>query len=90
MVLFVDFERPCKAPVSWLNKLLLAFAPLTPELQQAKANHEKWERDYYATPAAPHTTVAPGTDASTIGSAPPMAHTDSHQAKTTTDERAHG
>ncbi|VVD92002.1 aspartyl/asparaginyl beta-hydroxylase domain-containing protein [Pandoraea nosoerga] len=49
VVLFVDFERPCRPPVSWLNKLLLSFAPLTPELQQAKTNHEKWERDYYAT-----------------------------------------
>nr|WP_224788993.1 aspartyl/asparaginyl beta-hydroxylase domain-containing protein [Pandoraea terrae] len=48
VVLFVDFERPCRAPMRWLNKALLACAPLTPELQQAKANHERWEREYYA------------------------------------------
>jgi beta-hydroxylase len=63
VVLFVDFERPCKAPVSWLNRLLLSFAPLTPELQQAKTNHEKWERDYYADEASSNGS-APASSAS--------------------------
>lgn len=94
VVLFVDFERPCKAPVSWLNKLLLSFAPLTPELQQAKTNHEKWERDYYATPApaAPTSTPAavsqsdvPSANAPTQSGAATHTH-----VETVADERAHG
>lgn len=47
VVLFVDFERPCRAPMRWFNRLLLALAPMTPELKQSKANHERWEKDYY-------------------------------------------
>ncbi|WP_240493734.1 aspartyl/asparaginyl beta-hydroxylase domain-containing protein [Pandoraea sp. ISTKB] len=98
VVLFVDFERPCRAPVSWLNKLLLAFAPLTPELQQAKANHEKWERDYYASPepSAPAAASATSTT-SAAPSAPGAAHPGTAassspvaQAETVGDERAHG
>lgn len=92
VVLFVDFERPCKAPVSWLNKLLLAFAPLTPELQQAKANHEKWERDYYATPAAtpPHVTDTPAANAPDANPALHAEHAGAHRREAVTDERAHG
>ncbi|MFJ2991798.1 aspartyl/asparaginyl beta-hydroxylase domain-containing protein [Pandoraea sp. NPDC087047] len=91
VVLFVDFERPCKAPVSWLNKLLLAFAPLTPELQQAKANHEKWERDYYATPApaAPAGAAVPGATAARASNDDSRAVPDA-TAETVADERAHG
>jgi beta-hydroxylase len=46
-VLFVDFDRPCRWPVSWLNRLVLAVAPMTSEIRQSKANHEMWEKDYY-------------------------------------------
>ncbi|SAI37514.1 asparaginyl beta-hydroxylase [Bordetella ansorpii] len=46
-VLFVDFERPCRAPVRWLNKAILAMAPFTDELRRGKANHEAWEKNYY-------------------------------------------
>ncbi|WP_237171942.1 aspartyl/asparaginyl beta-hydroxylase domain-containing protein [Pandoraea norimbergensis] len=86
VVLFVDFERPCKVPVSWLNRLLLAFAPLTPELQQAKTNHEKWERDYYADDgqAAPDTAPATaGSGATAVTAAAAAAATPSPSATST-------
>ena len=64
---------------------LLAFAPLTPELQQAKANHEKWERDYYSAPKP-----AAGDPAGPVGaSAAPSGASDAHRAETLSDERAH-
>ncbi|RIQ72337.1 aspartyl/asparaginyl beta-hydroxylase domain-containing protein [Bordetella avium] len=47
-VLFVDFERPCRAPVSWLNRLVLAVAPMSDEIRRGKANHDAWEQTYYA------------------------------------------
>ncbi len=46
-VLFVDFERPCRAPIRWLNRLVLAAAPFTDEIRRGKANHDAWERSYY-------------------------------------------
>jgi beta-hydroxylase len=46
-VLFVDFERPCRAPVRWLNRLVLMAAPFTDEIRRGKANHDAWERNYY-------------------------------------------
>jgi len=46
-VLFVDFERPCRAPIRWLNRLVLAAAPFTDEIRRGKANHDAWERNYY-------------------------------------------
>lgn len=92
VVLFVDFERPCKVPVSWLNKLLLAFAPLTPELQQAKANHEQWERDYYAVPtaAADNATGKSAPNASAANPATPPEKADSPSTESVADDRAHG
>jgi ornithine lipid ester-linked acyl 2-hydroxylase len=47
VVLFVDFERPCSAPMRWINRLVLAVAPMTPEIKRGKANHDLWEKDYY-------------------------------------------
>ena len=44
VVLFVDFDRPLRGWVKWLNRLILFLAPLTPELQEAKANLDRWER----------------------------------------------
>ncbi|UXI68827.1 aspartyl/asparaginyl beta-hydroxylase domain-containing protein [Tahibacter amnicola] len=44
VVLFVDFDRPLRGWVRWMNKLILALAPLTPELQTAKANLAAWEK----------------------------------------------
>lgn len=46
-VLFVDFERPCRAPVRWLNRLVLMAAPFTDEIKRGKANHDVWEKNYY-------------------------------------------
>jgi len=46
-VLFVDFERPCRAPVSWLNRLVISLVPLTDELKTSKANQLRWEREHY-------------------------------------------
>lgn len=46
-VLFVDFERPCRAPIRWLNRLVLMAAPFTDEIRRGKANHDAWERNYY-------------------------------------------
>ncbi|AZW19494.1 aspartyl/asparaginyl beta-hydroxylase domain-containing protein [Bordetella hinzii] len=46
-VLFVDFERPCRAPVRWLNRLVLAAAPMSDEIRRGKANHDAWEKAYY-------------------------------------------
>lgn len=46
-VLFVDFERPCRAPIKWLNRLVLMAAPFTDEIRRGKANHDAWEKGYY-------------------------------------------
>jgi aspartyl/asparaginyl beta-hydroxylase (cupin superfamily) len=46
-VLFVDFERPCRSPVKWLNRLVLMAAPFTDEIRRGKANHDAWEKGYY-------------------------------------------
>ncbi|MCZ8439684.1 aspartyl/asparaginyl beta-hydroxylase domain-containing protein [Achromobacter xylosoxidans] len=46
-VLFIDFERPCRAPIRWLNRLVLMAAPFTDEIRRGKANHDAWERNYY-------------------------------------------
>lgn len=46
-VLFVDFERPCRFPVKWLNRLVLKVAPFTDEVRRGKANHDAWEKGYY-------------------------------------------
>ncbi|WP_459618838.1 aspartyl/asparaginyl beta-hydroxylase domain-containing protein [Bordetella sp. 2513F-2] len=46
-VLFVDFERPCRAPMRWLNRAVLALAPFSDELRRGKANHDAWEKRYY-------------------------------------------
>lgn len=46
-VLFVDFERPCRAPVKWLNRLVLMAAPFTDEIRRGKVNHDAWEKGYY-------------------------------------------
>ncbi len=57
-VLFVDFERPCRAPVRWLNRLVLAAAPFTDEIRRGKANHDAWERNYYGGKRAGNKTGA--------------------------------
>lgn len=46
-VLFVDFERPCRAPARWLNRLVLAAAPMSDEIRRGKTNHDAWEQAFY-------------------------------------------
>jgi beta-hydroxylase len=47
VVLFVDFLRPCRWPVNWLNALIVYGASLSPMLQAAKRNHERWSKRFY-------------------------------------------
>ena len=47
VVLFVDFDRPCRAPMRWINRALLALVPMTGELRRGKANYDAWEKRYY-------------------------------------------
>jgi hypothetical protein len=46
-VLFIDFERPCRLPMRWVNRLVLALAPMTSEIRRSKVNHDLWEKGYY-------------------------------------------
>jgi ornithine lipid ester-linked acyl 2-hydroxylase len=48
VVLFVDFEKPLKFPVSIINHLLLRLAVLTPFLREGKDNLRRWERQFHA------------------------------------------
>jgi ornithine lipid ester-linked acyl 2-hydroxylase len=47
VILFIDFVRPCRWPVSWLNRLVLLAARLSPLVRHASRNQRRWERDYY-------------------------------------------
>lgn len=47
VVLFVDFERPCRWPVNWLNRLILRAAMFTPLIQEAQRNQSRWEKLFY-------------------------------------------
>lgn len=44
VVLFIDFERPLRPPLSWINHLLLNLAPLAPFLREAKGKQKAWEK----------------------------------------------
>lgn len=44
VVLFIDFERPLKWPLSWINHTLLNLAPLAPFLREAKGKQKAWEK----------------------------------------------
>lgn len=48
VVLFVDFLRPCRWPVSWLNRFVVFAASLSPMLQASKRNHQRWARRFYS------------------------------------------
>ena len=48
VVLFVDFLRPCRWPISWLNRFVVFVARFSPLVQSAQRNHARWERDFYA------------------------------------------
>ncbi|HRQ64926.1 MAG TPA: aspartyl/asparaginyl beta-hydroxylase domain-containing protein [Xanthomonadaceae bacterium] len=47
-VLFLDFERPCRAPWRWLNRLVLRMAMFTPLIREAHDRQQRWERLYYS------------------------------------------
>lgn len=48
VVLFVDFLRPCRGPIGWLNRLLVFAARFSPLVRGASRNQARWERDFYA------------------------------------------
>lgn len=52
VVLFVDFERPCRPPARWLNRAVLFAARFTPFMREALRNQRRWERAFYADRAA--------------------------------------
>ncbi|MDT8321300.1 MAG: aspartyl/asparaginyl beta-hydroxylase domain-containing protein [Xanthomonadales bacterium] len=47
VVLFVDFLRPCRWPLSWLNRLLVFLARYSPLVQSARRNQSDWESRFY-------------------------------------------
>jgi len=47
VVLFVDFERPCRWPANWLNRWVLNAAMFTPLPQDALKNQSRWEQRFY-------------------------------------------
>ena len=44
VVLFVDFERPLKRPLSWVNKGVLKIIARSGFVQEAKVNYDNWRR----------------------------------------------
>lgn len=44
VILFVDFLRPMGFPLSLINKILLKLIAISPYIQTAKKNFEKWEK----------------------------------------------
>jgi aspartyl/asparaginyl beta-hydroxylase (cupin superfamily) len=51
VVLFVDFVKPLRFPVNWLNALLLRLAVYTPYLREGSENLQHWERRFYGASA---------------------------------------
>ncbi len=47
VVLFVDFERPLRAPVRWLNHWFMNWASVAPFLREAKTRQKAWEKKFY-------------------------------------------
>jgi beta-hydroxylase len=50
VILFVDFLRPCRWPVSWLNRALVFAARFSPMVRSASRNQRRWEREFYDAP----------------------------------------
>lgn len=46
VVLFVDFLRPCRWPVSWLNRLVVFAARFSPFVRKARRNERAWEQEF--------------------------------------------
>ena len=52
VVLFVDFLRPCRWPINWLNRLLVFATRFSLLVQNARRNHACWEKNFCAQKAA--------------------------------------
>lgn len=50
VVLFIDFLRPCRWPVNWLNWFVVFAARFSPLVRDARRNQERWEREFYSHP----------------------------------------
>lgn len=64
VVLFVDFVRPCRWPIGWVNRLVLLAARFSPLVQDARRNQARWEQGFYApgpAAAAAHRVPSPPT-----------------------------
>jgi ornithine lipid ester-linked acyl 2-hydroxylase len=48
VVLFIDFERPLKWPLNWINHVVMNLAPLAPFLREAKGKQKAWEKKMWA------------------------------------------
>jgi aspartyl/asparaginyl beta-hydroxylase (cupin superfamily) len=48
VVLFVDVVRPLRAPVSWLNRLVITAISLSPYVQEGKRRQLDWEQRFSA------------------------------------------
>lgn len=48
VVLFVDFLRPCRWPINWINHFLVFAARFSPLVQNARRNQARWEQKFYA------------------------------------------
>lgn len=53
VVLFIDFVRPCRWPIGWLNRLVLRAAQWSPLVRSASMNQRRWEQDFYASGSRP-------------------------------------
>jgi beta-hydroxylase len=43
VVLFLDFERPCRWPAKLFNRLILAYSRVSPEINDAMRKQRRWE-----------------------------------------------
>jgi ornithine lipid ester-linked acyl 2-hydroxylase len=48
VVLFVDVVRPLRAPVSWLNRLIISAISVSPYVQRGKRRQRAWDRRFSA------------------------------------------
>lgn len=46
VVLFLDVERPCRFPGSWINKAVIRTAGMTPFVKDSIRRHRDWERRF--------------------------------------------
>jgi beta-hydroxylase len=48
VVLFVDFERPLRWPLNYINHFIMNLAPLAPFLREARGKQKAWEKKMWA------------------------------------------